>query len=160
MTQKLRDDDVAKIREMDSVRMTTFYRDPDRPTPRFVKPGRRVPKDVVRAQGRLRTARWRSDMDRRKAPTAEQIGMAMCVALATTSRQADLTRDDRQLVQAALHHLKANGFDIAEARKTMLRLRRKLVDPLDREGEASDSCAPPLRHSSWGPDETLEALFG
>lgn len=160
MTQRLRQDDVDKIAELDSVRSTMFYRDPDRPTPRFVKPGRRTPPEVRRAQGRMRTARWRSEMDRRRAPTAEQIGMAMVTALATTSRgQVDLTRDDRHLVQAALHHLVANGFDIDEAKRTMRRIRNRLVDPADREGEASESCSAPLLPSSWSADETIEALF-
>lgn len=91
MTQKLKQDDVDRILEMDSMRGTTFYRDPDRPDAAFVKSRSRVPEEVRRAQGRLRTARWRADMDRRKAPTALQIGMAMAVALATTNRQSDLT---------------------------------------------------------------------
>lgn len=54
-------------------------------------------------------------------------------------------------MQAALHHLKANGFDIAEARKTMRRLRMKLVDPADREGETSLSCAEPITRAGVGP---------
>lgn len=87
-------------------------------------------------------------MDRRRAPTAEQVGMAMCVALAT-SRLEDLTRDDRLLVMRALHFLQANGFSIDEAKATLRRMRLRLVDPLDRDGEASKSCAPPIRPSSW-----------
>jgi hypothetical protein len=94
-------------------------------------------------------------MDRRRAPTAEQFGMAMAVALATTSRLDDLTVADRQLVQRALAFLTANGFDVAEAKATMRRMRLKLVDPADRDGEASESCAPPIRPSVWGEEEAL-----
>lgn len=157
MAQKLRPDDVVRIKEMDSVRATVFFRDPDRPDPAFVKSRRCVAQEVRRAQQRLRTAKWRSAMDARKAPTAEQIGMAMCVALAT-SKLGELTTEDRQLVQAALHNLKANGFSIDEAKATMRRLRNRLVDPKDREGEPAESCGRPLLPSAWSGDE-VEALF-
>lgn len=159
MTQKLKQDDVARIAEADSVRQTVFFRDPDRANPSFTRSRRRVPEEVKRAQGRLRTARWRSSMDSRKAPTAQQVGLALAVALAT-SKLRDLTTDDRSLVEKALHFLAANGFSVDEARMTMKRLRRKLVDPMDRdEGEATESCAPALRPSSWGPEDDVEALF-
>jgi hypothetical protein len=149
MAQKLSDDDVARIAELDDTRKTMFFRDPLRPDAKFIKSGRRVPPEVKKAQGRMRTARWRSAMDQRKAPTAETIGMALAVALATTSRLADLTPEDCQLVQRALHFLRANGFDIGEAKRTLRRMRIRLVDPADREGEESESCGPPIRPTGF-----------
>jgi hypothetical protein len=149
MSQKLRHDDVVRIAELDDMRKTQFFRAPDRPASLFVKLRRRTPAEVKKAQGRMRTARWRSDMDARKAPTVAQIGMALAAALATTQNIGQLTVEDMLLVQRALHRLKANGFDVAEARKTMCRLRKKLVDPVDRESEQAGSSAAPIWPSSW-----------
>ncbi len=139
LTRTLRQDDVDKIAEADDVRKSYFHRDPDRPDGRFVKQRARVSPEVRRAQGRLRTDRWRSDMDRRKAPTAEQIGMAMVVAMATSSNLRGLTRAELDLFERAFHDLKARGFDIKEAVRTMRRLRNRLVDPADRDGEPTES---------------------
>ncbi|MGY0571916.1 hypothetical protein ACTGJ9_013340 [Bradyrhizobium sp. RDM12] len=135
------------------MRMTHFFRAPDRPESRFVKTSRRTPQEVKRAQGRMRTARWRADMDSRKAPTAQQVGLALAVALATTEGISQLSLQDMQLVQRALHHLRCNGFDIAEAKKTMRRLRRRLVDPLDRRSAQMEAGGEPACPNSHG--ETL-----
>jgi hypothetical protein len=102
----------------------------------------------------MRTARYRASMDARKAPTAQQCGLALAVALETTPGLADLTVDDMLLVKRALAYLRANGFDIAEPKKTMRRLRNKIVDPMDRGGEESENTGAPIRPSGWP-----EALF-
>jgi hypothetical protein len=133
-----------RVAEIDAGRQAYFQRDPDRPDARFIKSHGRVPPEVRKAQGRLRTSRWRSDMDRKRAPTASEVGMALAVALATTSNLRSLTGDDRNLVMRALHDLKARGYDIDQAKATMRRLRNKMMDPLDRQGEATESCAAPI----------------
>ncbi|SDJ74138.1 hypothetical protein SAMN05216338_106313 [Bradyrhizobium sp. Rc2d] len=142
--RKLTQADVDKIMLMNEACGTYFQRDPDRADAIFVKPRRRQPIEVSRAKARLRTARWRSEMDRRRAPTVEQVGMALAVALATTSWQDRLTGADYDLIRRALMDLEARGFSIAEARKTLRRLRIKLVDPGDRQGEESEGCGPPV----------------
>lgn len=143
--------DVDRINEMDAARGAYFQRDPNRADNKFVKPRRRAPLEVRKAQQRMRTARWRSEMDRRKAPTTTEIGLALATALATTSWSDRLTPADYDLIRRALSDLEARGFSIAEARRTLRRLRIKLVDPADRAGEESETCGPPI----WGDERRL-----
>ncbi|EIG62804.1 hypothetical protein [Bradyrhizobium sp. WSM1253] len=150
-TRKLTPEDVDKIAELDDVRRTHFFRDPMRPDPRFVRTHRRVTPEERKAKGRLRTARWRSSMDQRKAPTAEQVAMAMVVALTTMPNVGLLSEEDVAIVRRAFAYLRANGFDVEEAKSTLRRMRTRLVDPLDRQGEESEFCGPPIRPDAWGP---------
>lgn len=143
--------DVDRINEMNAACGAFFQRDPNRPDNVFVKTRRRQPIEVRRAQQRLRTARWRSELDRRKAPTTAEVGMALATALATTSWQDRLTRPDYDLIRRALSDLEARGFDPKEVRKTMRRLRTRMVDPGDRAGEADESCGPPI----WDDERRL-----
>ena len=146
--------DVDLISEMDEAKTAYFQRDPERPDNRFVKPSRRgVPVEVKRAQGRLRTARWRSNLDRRKAPTTTEVGLALATALATTSWQSHLTPADFDLIRRALDDLTARGYDIKEVTKTLRRLRNRMVDPADRAGEESESCGPAIVPTAWEDDE-------
>lgn len=149
LRRQLRPEDLDRIAEMDDAKGVYFQRDPDRPDSTFVKPRRRQPVEVRRAQQRLRTARWRSERDRRKAPTTEQVGMALAVALATTSWSDKLTSADYDLIRRALDDLQARGFSIEEAKKTMRRLRIKMVDPRERAGE--EGCGLPI----WQDERTL-----
>ena len=144
MRRKLTPQDVDLISEMDAAKASYFQRDPERPDSRFVKPRRRRPAEVVRAQQRLRTARWRSEMDRRRAPTVGEVGLALATALATTSWSDALTSLDYDLLRRALADLQARGFSIDEARRTLRRLRMRMVDPGARAGEADESCGPPI----------------
>src|SRR5260370_864504 len=84
-----------------NVRQSVFYRDPDRPDSRYVKPCVRVPPEVKKAKARLRTARYRSDLDRKRRPTTHDIGMSMAVALATTSNLRGLTGAELDLFERA-----------------------------------------------------------
>jgi hypothetical protein len=136
--------DVDLIHEMDEAKGVYSQRDPDRPDSRFVKPRRRQSVEVSRAKARLRTARWRSEKDRRRAPTVAEVGSALAVALATTSWSDKLTKLDYDLLTRALMDLEARGFSLDEAKKTMRRLRIRLVDPGDRAGEESEGCGAPI----------------
>lgn len=89
--RKLTPEDLDRIAEMDAARGAFFERDPDRPDNKFVKPRRRQPIEIRKAQQRLRTARWRSEMDRRRAPTTTEVGLGLSTALATTSWSGQLT---------------------------------------------------------------------
>ncbi|MEZ0059837.1 hypothetical protein [Bradyrhizobium ottawaense] len=142
--RQLTQEDVDRIAEMDSARGAYFQRDPDRPDNMFVKPRRRQPVEVSRAKARLRTARWRSEKDRRRAPTVSEVGMSLAVALATSSWSDRLTSLDYDLLRRALDDLQARGFSVEETKKTMRRLRLRLVDPGDRQGEESEGCGPPI----------------
>lgn len=142
--RKLTPEDVDLIARLNEACGTYFQRDPDRADNMFVRPRRRQPLEIKRAKQRLRTARWRSEMDRRKAPTTTEVGMALATALATTSWHDRLTPADYDLIRRALCDLEARGFSIAETKKTLRRLRIRMVDPGDRAGEADDSCGPPI----------------
>ncbi|OSJ32591.1 hypothetical protein BSZ19_18600 [Bradyrhizobium japonicum] len=138
LRRSLTKDDLSRIAEMDAACGTLFQRDADRPDNVFVKPRRRQPIEVSRAQQRMRTARWRSEMDRRKAPTAAEVGMALATALATTDWSDTLTSLDYDLIRRALSDLEARGFSNVEARRTMRRLRDRMVDPVDRPDEVTE----------------------
>lgn len=148
----LKPSDVDRVvREIDATRETEFWRDPDRPDSRVFRGRGRVPKEVVRAQTRLRTAHWRIQMDRRKAPTAEQIGMSVLYAL-ITSRMSELTFTDRDLLARALMDLQARGFSVVEAKATLRRMRNRYVDPADRDAETSKCTGPAMRLSGVAGD--------
>jgi hypothetical protein len=85
-------------------------------------------------------------LDRRCAPTTQQIAMAL-----VTTRQSELTEADRGIVGRALVDLVARGFDLHEAKAMLRRLRNRLFDEADRAGEPGDSTAEPLAPSAWGP---------
>jgi hypothetical protein len=143
-------DDVDRtVARLNEALKTEHWRNPDRPDATFIKNRGRRPPEIVRAQGRIRTASYRNALDRRCAPTTQQIAMALVTALVTT-RQSELTEADRGIVGRALVDLVARGFDLHEAKAMLRRLRNRLVDEADRAGEPGDSTAEPLAPSSWG----------
>lgn len=144
MRRALTPEDVDMIAELNAAKDVYFERDRDRPNSRFVKPRGRAPLEVKRAQQRLRTARWRSEMDRRRAPTTTEVGLALATSLATLEWSTRFTGADSELLNRAFHDLAARGFSIEETKKTLRRLRVKLVNPGDRAGEADESCGPPI----------------
>lgn len=116
------------IANIDAVRRSTYFRDPDRPDARFVKPRRkRTPTETTRAMQRLRTDAWRAEMDRRRAPSASQIGMALVIAL-VKSKPSEWTEADRGVLAKALLDLDARGFDVKEAKATLQRMKKRLSD--------------------------------
>ncbi|WP_249134443.1 hypothetical protein [Bradyrhizobium japonicum] len=151
----MRPDEIDRtVAEIDDVRRTVFYRDPDRPDARVLKRLDRVPPEVRRAQTRIRTAHWRSKLDRDRRPTAQQIGMSLVAAL-VTARRDELTRTDSDLVGRMLVDLQSRGFSIEQAKSTLRRMRTRYVDPADRAGEPDDDCGPPIRLAG----EEDDALF-
>ena len=139
LRRRLTQDDVDRIAEMDVAKGTYFQRDPLRPDNAFAKRKKRsVPIEVKRAQGRMRTARWRSSLDKKRAPTVADVGMALAAAIATTNWSDKLTPADFILLSRALHDMDERGFDVKEAAQTLRRLRNRLVDPADRAGEESE----------------------
>jgi hypothetical protein len=131
-------DEIAKLYDM---RKTVFFRDPDRPDPKFVRPRRIVRTiDVIRAKGRARTAAWRAENDKTKRATLEQIGKSLCVAL-VTSNLDELTDRERSLVGRMLIDLQERGFNIIESRNTLKRLQKRLLGPVDSRGNGDDGRA-------------------
>ncbi|MCS3893453.1 hypothetical protein M2171_002586 [Bradyrhizobium japonicum USDA 38] len=135
--RRLTQDDVAMISKIDDVTKTYFGRDPERPDNRFCKARGRMPLEVRRAQQRMRTARWRADMDRRKAPTIDEVGRALVEALVTSDRDRlmDRTGAEFDLVKRTLLSLRDRGYSIDETKETLRRRRDRLVHPGDRRDE-------------------------
>lgn len=71
-----------------------------------------------------------------------------------TTPLAQMTWTDKDLLARALMDLQARGYSVVEAKATLRRLRNRYVDPGDRQGEATESCAPPLRFAGE-PDDNL-----
>lgn len=134
-----------RVDRMVAERRTALFRDPDRPNGSFTRSrrGRTVPPEVIREQGRTRVARHRVELDRRRAPTVEQIGRALIAAFATMDDVNKMTAHELPLFNRMLLDLRDRGFDIDEAKRTMRRLRNRMVDASARAGEPDDNGAEP-----------------
>ena len=134
------------VNEIDEVRRSHFMRAPDRPDARFI----RLPADpeTVKAKQRLRTAAWRKSLDERGRPTAEQIGSALLVAVCQSADFKKLIQSDVSIVRVAVNDLIGRGFQRKEIEDVMRRIRWRHVDPLDRQGEASEDTSDPIE---WNP---------
>ncbi|MGY3356279.1 hypothetical protein ACVWZK_002942 [Bradyrhizobium sp. GM0.4] len=131
-----REDADRVVAEIDETRRAEHWRDPDRPDPRVFAPRRvRVPPEIVKAQTRLRTAAWRNRMDRRRAPTGREVGMALVAALITSSMSEIMESSDRGILAKALVDLDRRGFSVTEAKATLRRLRDRHVEHDDRKGD-------------------------
>lgn len=126
--KKTRADEVARVvAALDETRKAEYFRNPDRPDGSIMRPRRqRQPPEVVKAKARIRVARWRNVQDERRAPTTQQIGAALVVALASTAKLDELTIDDPGLVGRMLTTLRNNGYDIIETKETLKRVRGRL----------------------------------
>lgn len=127
VTKSAKSDDVGRIVEaIDETRVAEHFRNPDRPSTRFVKPRSRQDPAIGRAKTRLRTALYRSRLDQRCAPSTADVGMALVVALATVPAVESLSRGELNLVGRALADLQRRGFDLNEVKSTLRRLRARM----------------------------------
>jgi hypothetical protein len=125
------------VAQIDEARQAEHWRNPDRPNGQFVKRRRRQDPKIRRAKGRVRTAVWRNGLDRLGRPEARDIGMAMVAALVTSENLLDMTQAELRFVTAALANLENRGFARDQILQVLRRLRTRLVDPEDREGEST-----------------------
>jgi uncharacterized protein (UPF0335 family) len=111
------------------MRESEFWRDPDRPSGKFVPARKRQDPKIRMAKARARTAAWRNRLDRLRRPEIREIGMAMVTAL-VTSPNLDHAMTDLELrfVDAALADLQARGFALEQVKVVLRRIRRRLVD--------------------------------
>lgn len=111
----------------------------------FVPVRRKQDPDIRRAKSQARTAAWRRECDRRRRPEARDIGMAMVSALVTSPNlDHAMTSAELRFVSVALDDLVARGFDREQIKIVLRRLRVRLVDPGDRQGEVSETCGPAI----------------
>lgn len=139
------DDVQQRVDRMIAERKAALFRDPDRPNPVFTRSrrGRTVPTEVLREQGRTRVARHRVMLDRKRAPTVEQMGRALIAALATMDDINTMTAVELPIFNRMLVDLRDRGFHIEEAKRTLRRLRNRMLDASARQGEPDDSGAEP-----------------
>jgi hypothetical protein len=126
------------VAQIDETRQAEHWRNPDRPNGKFAKSRRRQDPKIRRAKTRARTALYRNRLDQRGAPSTAQIAMAMVVALLTADLD-ELTAADRGIVGRALQDLQGRGFNIIEAKDMLRKLRNRMVDPVDLEGETEST---------------------
>jgi hypothetical protein len=118
-----------EVARIDQMRESEFWRDPDRPSGKFVPARKRQDPKIRMAKARARTAAWRNRLDRLRRPEIREIGMAMVTAL-VTSPNLDHAMTDLELrfVDAALADLQARGFALEQVKVVLRRIRRRLVD--------------------------------
>lgn len=153
----LRQSDVDRtVAQIDKRREAEFWRDPDRPSRCFVPARQRQDPEIRKAKARARTAAWRNELDRLGRPECRDIGMALVTALASSPDLMTMTGPEVRFVSAALADLESRGFDRKQVLRVLRRLRNRLVDPGDRQGEESESTGAVIVPSSW---ETKLAIF-
>jgi hypothetical protein len=135
----LRPDVDVIVDQIDRRRESEFWRDPDRPSREFVPVRKRQDLRIVRAKTRARTAAWRNNLDRMRRPEIRDAGMALVTALVTSQNLLDMTKPEIRFVTVALADLESRGFDRAQTLKVLRRLRNRLVEPGDRQGEESET---------------------
>jgi hypothetical protein len=129
-----------EVDRIDRMRESEFWRDPDRPSVKFVPARQRQNPEVRRAKTRARTAAWRTRLDRRRRPESREIGMSLLVALVTSPNlDHAMTPGELRFVDAALADLQERGFDLEQVNLVLRRLRRRLVDSDNRKVEQSDT---------------------
>ncbi|MDB6166015.1 MAG: hypothetical protein JWQ83_1155 [Lacunisphaera sp.] len=131
-----------------------FFRNDDRPSTEFVPVRRREDPEIRKAKAQARTAAWRMECDRQRRPESRDVGMALLIALVTSDHLRDMTSTELRFVGAALADLEARGFDREETKAVMRRLRNRLVDPGDRQGEDSETTGPAIAPSSWSTESS------
>jgi hypothetical protein len=152
-----RPSDVDRIvDQIDQRRESEFWRDPERPSTRFVPARQRQDPKIRQAKARARTAAWRNELDRMGRPECRDIGMSLVAALATSPDLMSMTGVEVRFVSVALADLEARGFDRRQVLLVLRRLRNRLVNPDDRKGEESESSGPATVPSSW---ERQSGLF-
>ena len=137
---KLKPEDVDRIvAKIDETRRAEHFRNPDRPSTMFLPVRQKQDPRIRQAKARARTAAWRNKCDRENRPEARDIGMALVTALATSPNLLNMTEPEVGFITAALADLDARGFDRAQTLRVLRRLRNRLLDPGDRQGEDSES---------------------
>jgi hypothetical protein len=127
------------VDQINETREAEFWRDPDRPSTKFVPARRKQDPKIVKAKGRTRTAAWRNACDRLGRPEAREIGMAMVTALVRSEHLLDMTEQEVTFVSAALADLESRGFDRAQTLGVLRRLRSRVRDPDGRKAAASET---------------------
>jgi hypothetical protein len=118
-----------EVDRINRIRESEFWRDPDRPSGKFVPARQRQNPEVRKAKARARTAAWRTRLDRLRRPEARDIGMSLVAALVTSPHlDHAMTDGELRFVTAALADLHERGFDLEQVKVVMRRIRRRLVD--------------------------------
>src|SRR5260370_40771981 len=102
--------------------------------------GQRQPAEVVKAKGRVRAARWRSENDRAGRPETVDVAMALLRSLVRLHDQESietaLSTAEWNVVKAMVAELTEAGYQIEEIKAVSKRLRKRVLAE-DRPTEES-----------------------
>ena len=117
------------VEQIDAARTAYFERLPDRPSGR-VRPPNRQSTELAKAKSRLRTAAWRSDLDKRKRPEGAAVAMQFLSSVVDVARITGREGLDAfKMTDAAFEHaldaLEQRGFARAECKAVFRRLTRR-----------------------------------
>jgi hypothetical protein len=116
------------VAEIDQARAAYFERNPDRPQGR-VRARSRKPADVLKAESRMRTAAWRSQLDKLGRPESDQVALQFLVCLIDVAREAGHEVADLPETRRAFDRMFAamseRGFQRSEVEAVVRRMTRR-----------------------------------
>jgi hypothetical protein len=124
---------------IDQVRRTRLARSESRPSSKLRRSTTEDRKALTRASGRLRTAAWRCDLDTKRRPESDVVGLALLTAVATWPKGLSFDPASIAIVVAAFDDLIARGFDRREIEQVFKRFRKNLYVSPDH-GTSNDNC--------------------
>jgi hypothetical protein len=118
---------IETVDSIDRDRRAHFERAGARPTSRITPVPAATTKEIIKAQGRRRTAAWRCGLDRRRAPESAVVGLALLTAVVSL-RKYELDPGVAKIVDIAFADLTSRGYERAEIEKVFYRFKRKVAD--------------------------------
>jgi hypothetical protein len=102
---------------IDQVRRTRLARSESRPSSKLRRSTTEDRKALTRASGRLRTAAWRCDLDTKRRPESDVVGLALLTAVATWPKGLSFDPASIAIVVAAFDDLMpADSIDARSSR--------------------------------------------
>jgi hypothetical protein len=120
--------DQQTVEQIDEARSAYFTRQPDRPKGR-VRARSRQPVELVRAKSRLRTAAWRSQLDKLGRPESDTVALTLLVCLIDVARESGHEVEDLPETKRAFDRMfdtmAARGFQRNEVEAVIRRMTRR-----------------------------------
>jgi hypothetical protein len=121
--------DQQTVEQIDAARRQYFERSPDRAQGR-VRTRSRQTEELKKAKSRLRTAAWRSQLDKLGRPETDQVAVQFLVCLIDIARENGHAVDDLPETKAAFDRLfsvmTVRGFRRGEVEAVVKRMTRRI----------------------------------
>jgi hypothetical protein len=111
---------------IDHIRLTGFQRAGTRPSAKLRRPPSEPQKAHQRASGRLRTAVYRCELDKKRKPESSVVGMALLAAVVTQTSLKSFDAASVAIVTAAFADLQLRGYERSEIEAVFKRFRKLL----------------------------------